>query len=133
MFCNNTQSLNAQSPIVFIDVDNVIILKFLHPQKAPLFITVTVEGIVISSNDSHPLKKFSLISVIEEGNVTFFNDLHFVKTPSPNSLTESGMMISFRSVPLNTFDPIDVTDDGIVISMRFGQSHNTLSYNFIPS
>lgn len=58
MFCNNSQSLNAQSPIVFIDVDNVIIPNFLHPQKALLLITVTVEGIVISSNDSHSLKNF---------------------------------------------------------------------------
>lgn len=50
--------------------------KLLQPEKAPLPIDITEEGIVSEVNPLHLLKASLPIDVIEEGIITDINPLH---------------------------------------------------------
>ena len=77
-------------------------------------VSITEEGMVISTNDEQSAKREPSILVKDEEIVIFLSEMQLEKVLLPISVTEDGMIISFKDEHLlKTFRAIFVTDEGI--------------------
>lgn len=116
----NAEQPEKVSSLIIISGDkNVISMSDEQLAKALLPIDFTDSGIIISVKPEQPKKVSSSILAREVGIFIFLSEEQLAKAALPINLSDWGIEILVNLLqPENELEPIDSTDDGIIISHK---------------
>jgi hypothetical protein len=123
------QPMKALSSIEVTDTfaAKEIVAKDVHPLNASAPMRLTEAGIVMLVKAENPLKAFELTSVMA-GSVILTSAGQFEKRPNDDVVVEGLNAIDVKDVQfVNTLDPTDVTELGMLMDVSVEQPVNSAS------